>query len=106
MSKTYRVTVRHQGQTHTFEVPEDQKILKAAHERGIDLPSSCKAGVCTTCVAKCIGEGSVDQSEGMGLSPTLQEEGYVLLCIAYPRSDLEVETGKEDEVYDRQFGRP
>ena len=106
MSKIYRVTVRHQGQTHTLEVPEDQKILHVAHEQGIDLPSSCKSGVCTTCVAQRIGEGDVDQSEGMGLSPELQNEGYVLLCVAYPRSDLEVETEKEDEVYDRQFGRP
>jgi ferredoxin len=36
----------------------------------------------------------------------LQNEGYVLLCVAYPRSDLEIETGKEDLVYERQFGQP
>ena len=41
----------------------------------------------------------------MGLSPDLQAEGYALLCVSYPLSDLKVETGKEDEVYDRQFGK-
>jgi ferredoxin len=42
----------------------------------------------------------------MGLSPELQAEGYALLCVAYPRSNLKIETEKEDEVYDRQFGQP
>jgi ferredoxin len=41
----------------------------------------------------------------MGVSPELQAEGYVLLCIAYPRSNLKIETEKEDIVYDRQFGK-
>jgi ferredoxin len=48
-------------------------------------------------------EGEVDQTEGMGLSPELQAEGYVLLCIAYPRSNLKLVAGKEDEVYHRQY---
>ena len=42
----------------------------------------------------------------MGLSPELQAEGYALLCISYPRSDLKVETEKEEEVYGRQFPQP
>jgi ferredoxin len=41
----------------------------------------------------------------MGLSPALQQQGYALLCVSYPRSDLVVETQDEDEVYELQFGR-
>jgi ferredoxin len=105
MSKTYTVEFLHQGRTYTVEVPEDQQLLRAAKAAGINLPNSCNAGVCTTCAAKVL-EGEVEQSEGMGVSAELQAEGYVLLCIAYPRSNLKIETEKEDIVYDRQFGKP
>ena len=106
MSKKYTVEINHQGNTHTIEVLEEQTILQAANDAGIDLPNSCNAGVCTTCAAQILAEGSVEQSEGMGISPELQREGYVLLCVAYPRSDLKIESEKEDMVYDRQFGQP
>ncbi|MEO0407952.1 MAG: ferredoxin, partial [Cyanobacteria bacterium P01_A01_bin.135] len=33
------------------------------------------------------------------------EQGYVLLCSAYPLSDLQLESEKEDEVYHLQFGQ-
>ncbi|NES70725.1 MAG: 2Fe-2S iron-sulfur cluster binding domain-containing protein, partial [Okeania sp. SIO2D1] len=85
MSKTYTIEIQHQGQTHTIEVPEDKKILEVAEEAKLDLRNSCNAGVCTTCAAKIIGEGTVDQADGMGVGRELQEEGYVLLCVAYPR---------------------
>ncbi len=105
MTQTYNVTITHQGTTQTVQVPEDQNILDVAREAGVDLPISCSAGVCTTCAAQ-ITEGSVEQSEGMGLSPDLQAEGYALLCVSYPRSDIKLESNKEEEVYARQFGQP
>jgi ferredoxin len=105
MSQIYTVEILHQGKTHTIQVPDDKTILKAALEQGLELPSSCNAGVCTTCAAQLIS-GTVEQSEGMGISPDLQVEGYALLCVSYPRSDIKLETEKEDVVYDRQFGMP
>jgi ferredoxin len=105
MPKTYTVEIHHEGTSYTLEVPEDKKILQAAYEAKVDLPNSCNAGVCTTCAAQLL-EGTVEQSDGMGISPELQDEGYVLLCVAYPRSNLKIESGKEDIVYQRQFGQP
>lgn len=104
MPQTYTVQIQHQGNTSTIEVPEDKTILRAACAAGLDLPSSCNAGVCTTCAAQIL-EGTVDQSDGMGVSPELQKQGYVLLCVAYPRSDLKIETEKEEVVYQLQFGQ-
>lgn len=104
MSKTYTVQIHHQGQTHILEVPENQTILAKAEAAGLDFPSSCRAGVCTTCAAQIL-EGKVEQGEGMGLSPDIMDKGYALLCVSYPRSDLKVETEKEDTVYHLQFGQ-
>jgi ferredoxin len=104
MSKTYAVEINHQGTTYNLQVAEDQKILEVAEKAGFELPASCHAGVCTTCAAL-ITEGSVDQSEGMGVSPDLQAQGYALLCVSYPRSDLKIETEKEEVVYQKQFGK-
>ena len=104
MATTYNVEIRHAGKTSKLEVPEGEAILTAATNAGIELPSSCNAGVCTTCAAL-ITEGTVTREEGIGLSPELQEEGYALLCVAYPSSDVKLESDKEEAVYDRQFGQ-
>jgi ferredoxin len=104
MANTYTVEIHHQGNTHTLAVPENQTILAAANDAGLDLPSSCNAGVCTTCAAQ-VTSGTVEQGDGMGVSPDLQAQGYALLCVAYPRSDLKIETEKEDQVYYLQFGQ-
>jgi ferredoxin len=104
MSNTYQVEILHQGTLHTLTVSEDQTVLNAALEQGVDLPSSCNAGVCTTCAAV-IKEGTVEQPDSMGINAELQAKGYVLLCSAYPRSDLRIEADKEEEVYHLQFGQ-
>ncbi|BAU07250.1 2Fe-2S iron-sulfur cluster-binding protein [Fischerella sp. NIES-3754] len=104
MSNIYTVEINHQGKTYTLQVPENETILSVADAAGLELPSSCHAGVCTTCAGQIIC-GTVDQTDGMGVSPELQEQGYVLLCVAYPRSDLKIATEKEDTVYQLQFGK-
>jgi ferredoxin len=104
MATTYDVEIHHQGQIYNIKVPANETILTAASANGLDLPTSCGAGVCTTCAAL-ITEGTVDQAEGMGVSPELQKQGYALLCVAKPLSDLKIETEKEDIVYQAQFGK-
>ncbi len=105
MTTTYTVELQHQGSIHTLQVPENETILSVADAAGLGLPSSCNAGVCTTCAGKITNGGTVEQTDVMGVNTDLQEQGYVLLCVAYPRSDLKIETEKEDTVYQLQFGK-
>lgn len=106
MTKTYTVKVRDRttGKQHIVRVPEDRYILQTAEQQDAELPFLCRNGACTSCAAKIIS-GELAQPEAMGLSPQLKKQGYALLCVSYPRSDLEVETQEEDEVYQMQFGR-
>jgi len=106
MTRPYPVQI-HNRQTNTYssvQVTENRYILESAESQGVELPYSCRNGACTTCAARILS-GEVYQPEAMGLSPKLQEQGYALLCVSYPRSALEVETQDEDEVYELQFGR-
>ena len=103
-SYTIRIHNRQTSSKYTLQVPEDQYILHSIESQGFQLPFSCRNGACTTCAVRIIS-GEVYQPEAMGLSPKLKEQGYALLCVSYPRSDLEVETQDEDEVYELQFGR-
>ncbi|MBU6230584.1 MAG: 2Fe-2S iron-sulfur cluster binding domain-containing protein [Cyanobacteria bacterium REEB459] len=106
MAATHTVTIHHRGidQTYTLQVPEDSYILHAAEAQAVALPFACRNGACTTCAVRILA-GQVAQPEAMGLSLDLRQRGYALLCVSYARSDLEVETQDEDEVYELQFGR-
>jgi ferredoxin len=76
-----------------IEVPEDEYILEAALDEGIELQYSCLQGVCASCSAKV--EGDIDQGEERVLTQWEKQQGYGLLCVAYPRSDLTIHSNEE-----------
>ena len=90
---SYRVELVNRD-NRIVEVAGDRCILDAVEETGLRLPYGCRYGVCLTCAARLI-EGRVDQSKGVALKPAQKAMGYVLLCIASPRSDCRFEVGVE-----------
>lgn len=101
---TVKIYNHYADQEIEVEVPEDRYILWEAEQQGMVLPYACRMGCCTACAVK-IKEGEMYQPQSLGISNRLKENGYALMCVGYPLTDLVLETVEEDEVYDLQFGR-
>ncbi|TMH29491.1 MAG: phenylacetate-CoA oxygenase/reductase subunit PaaK [Betaproteobacteria bacterium] len=81
------VTVIIDGGTRQFTLEKTKEnILDAALKQGIELPYSCKGGVCSTCRAKLI-EGEVDMDANFALEDYEIERGFILCCQSYPVTD-------------------
>lgn len=81
---TARVVIERDGVAREVAFgPGDDSILAAAARAGLDVPYSCKSGVCATCRAKLI-EGQVRMDRNFALAPDELAAGFVLTCQAHP----------------------
>lgn len=80
------LTVVLDGKPHQLRMGKDEKVLDVALNAGLDLPWSCKGGVCCTCRAK-VMEGSVHMDKNFTLEPWETDKGFVLSCQARPTSN-------------------
>jgi propane monooxygenase reductase subunit len=75
-----------------IEVEEDETVLQAAFRQGIALAHGCKEGQCSSCKSLLVeGDATMVRYSTFALPDYEKEEGYALLCRAYPMEDLVVE---------------
>jgi ring-1,2-phenylacetyl-CoA epoxidase subunit PaaE len=80
------LTVVLDGKSHELRMGTGQRVLDVALAAGLDLPWSCRGGVCCTCRAKVL-EGSVQMDKNFTLEPWETDKGFVLSCQARPTSE-------------------
>ncbi len=91
----------------TYRVDAKKPLLDSLRDQGVDLPYGCKYGGCITCAAKLIS-GEVNQSAQVALNNRQISDGYVILCVARPKSDCTFDIGVEshDKLYRNPFLDP
>jgi ring-1,2-phenylacetyl-CoA epoxidase subunit PaaE len=80
------LTVVLDGKAHALKMDHNQHVLDAALAAGLDLPFSCKGGVCATCRCK-LSQGQVTMDKNFGLEAWETDQGFVLSCQARPVSE-------------------
>jgi ring-1,2-phenylacetyl-CoA epoxidase subunit PaaE len=78
------VSVTMDGRRRTFPMaPGDASVLDAAEHAGLELPFSCRSGICATCRVRVVS-GKVDMMHNIALAPWELEAGFILCCQARP----------------------
>jgi len=81
------VTVILDGATRSFMLEKGREsILEAGLRAGMELPYSCKGGVCSTCRAK-LTSGEADMDVNFALEDYEVARGFILTCQSYPVTD-------------------
>lgn len=99
----HAVTLENRGGI-VLQVAEDEAVIDVAEAAGLRLPIGCRYGGCITCAAKLL-DGRVRQPGATALNRRQSRAGYVLLCVARPRTPLVLEVGVEshDRLYENPF---
>ena len=90
-----------------YEVKGNKPLLLELRSLGLDLPYGCQYGGCITCAAKLI-KGEIDQRSQVALNNRQINNGYIILCVARPKTDCTIEIGVEshDKLYRNPFLDP
>ncbi len=102
----HKVTIKNRKNA-IFQVEANRSLLDSLRDQGVDLPYGCKYGGCITCAAKLIS-GKVDQRRQVALNNRQINDGYIILCVARPKSDCTLQIGVEshDKLYRNPFLDP
>lgn len=82
----------------TIEVKENETLLEAGEDEGLDLPYACREGQCISCGGHIADGGNaedyVEHHTNQMLGEPELDDGYTLTCVAYPKTEFSLETGE------------
>lgn len=102
-AKSHRIEVRNRG-GQIVTAAADRPLLETLEAAGLSLPFGCRYGACVTCAAFLVA-GAVDYrgARAVGLRREQHRQGYILLCVARPRSDCVLDVGVQRGLYRNPF---
>jgi len=84
------VTVIIDGTRKSFLLEKQKEnIIEAGLRNGVELPYSCRGGVCSTCRCRLV-EGEVEMDVNFALEDYEIARGFILSCQSYPTTDTVV----------------
>jgi ferredoxin-NADP reductase/truncated hemoglobin YjbI len=88
--------IKYQGKTYNCR--EGESILEAFLRQGVNLPFSCRSGVCQVCLHRAV-KGELPKGAQKGLKESLAAKNYFLPCVCRPKQDMEFVPPSEDDLY-------
>lgn len=76
-----------------IELDEGQTVLSALLDNGYEIPNSCRAGACQSCMMQAT-EGDIPESSQIGIKDTLKAQGFFLACSCTPNSPIQIASTK------------
>ena len=80
------IRINFKNESYDLVVGENQSILQAALQNGIQLPYSCRNGICSACTALC-KSGGIEMVKNDVLTDLDLSQGWVLTCTGHPVKD-------------------
>lgn len=104
--KSYTITLSNRDDAKV-RCRADEPIYDACLRAGFQLPIACAYGGCITCAARLV-DGKVRQPGATAINKRQSKAGFILLCVATPKTDCVLEVGVESHggLYQNPFANP
>jgi ferredoxin-NADP reductase/ferredoxin len=73
-----------------YPLAPDESVLEGLLRQGVDVPNSCRAGACQSCLMRAVEGGAPPAASQQGLKDSLRAQGFFLACQCKPATDLTV----------------
>jgi ferredoxin len=102
--RSFRVELETPEGFRHFDCDEDEHIWDAAAANKIFLPAICHQGRCLTCAGRLL-DGNVEHDHPDAYFPEDKAEGFILLCLAMPQTEVRIRTHQEWEMRNHRLAK-